>query len=173
MLESKRLVISEISSKDLEDVRLLHNEPETLKWLSDSHTVTRDEQSKWFEGLVQSTTSTRYIARKKSEGSLVGVFRFDRLDRSNCSAEVGLDVSVQYRRLGFAKEIYETLIPYFFHEMSLHRLSLITLENNIPAISLYQSLGFMREGVLREAIRRDSGFINAIQYSMLKSEFGQ
>lgn len=173
MLETKRLVISEISSKDLEDVRLLHNEPETLKWLSDSHTVSRDEQAKWFERLVQSTTSMRYIARKKNEGSLVGVFRFDRLDRINSSAEVGLDVSVQYRRLGFAKEIYETLIPYFFHEMSLHRLSLITLENNIPAISLYQSLGFMREGVLREAIRRDSGFINAIQYSLLKSEFRQ
>jgi [ribosomal protein S5]-alanine N-acetyltransferase len=173
MLETQRLVISEISLKDLEEARLLHNEPETLRWLSDSHVVSREEQIKWFDGLMRSSTSKRYIAREKYEGDLVGVFRFDRLDRHNSSAEVGLDISVKYRRLGFAKEIYETLIPYFFHEMSLHRLSLITLENNIPAIRLYQSLGFMREGVLREALRRESGFANAIQYSILEAEFKQ
>lgn len=170
MLETRRLVISEISLGDLEEVRLLHNEPETLRWLSDSRIVSREDQIEWFDRLMHSSTSKRYIAREKFKGGLVGVFRFDRLDSQNGSAEVGLDVALEYRRLGFAREIYESLIPYFFHEMSLHRLSLITLEENIPAIRLYQSLGFIREGVLREAIKRDSGFVNAVQYSMLEGE---
>lgn len=170
MLETQRLIISEISLDDLEEVRLLHNDPETLKWLSDTRVVSREAQLKWFDELMQSSTSKRYIAREKFEGGLVGVFRLDRLDRLNCSAEVGLDVSFKYRRLGFAREIYKSLIPYFFNELSLHRLSLITLETNTPAIGLYQSLGFIREGVLRDSIRRSSGFVNAIQYSMLENE---
>ena len=171
MIETQRLVISEMSLRDIEEARALHNHPETLKWLSDTHEVTKDEQLQWFESLQSSSFSKRFISREKSDNTLIGVFRLDRLDKRNSSAEVGLDVSYQFRRKGFAREIYEALIPYFFNEISLHRLSLITLDNNLPAIQLYESLGFKREGILRDVLKRDTNFVNAIQFSLLESEF--
>jgi RimJ/RimL family protein N-acetyltransferase len=171
VIETTRLVISELALGDIEEARVLHNEPETLKWLSDARVVSTSEQLKWFENLQKSSSSKRYIARAKANNSLIGVFRFDNFDRQNSSAMVGLDIAVQFRQLGFAREIYEALLPYFFATFSLHRLSLITLENNSPAIQLYEGLGFKQEGILREAVRRDKRFVNAIQYALLESDY--
>jgi RimJ/RimL family protein N-acetyltransferase len=171
MIETQRLFISLITLEDCEDARLLHNEPETLTWLSDTHEVSRGEQKSWFLSLQQSTTSKRYIARTRTDSKLIGVFRFDNHDHLNRSADVGLDIEKNSRRQGYAREIYLAMIPYFFEELSLNRLSLLTLESNVPAISLYESLGFKREGVLRQAFIRNGNRLNAFQYSLLSSEF--
>lgn len=173
MIETERLFIALITGGDAEDARKLHNEPETLKWLSDTRVVSPEEQATWLAGLQISKTSKRYVAREKSKDELVGVFRFDRLDNQNQSAEVGLDVATRFRRMGYAKEIYHALLPYLFSEFSLNRLSLITLATNTPAINLYESLGFKKEGVLRQAIKRDDQFLDVIQYSMLATESGE
>ena len=173
MIETSRLIITTMAAEDCEEVRILHNDPETLKWLSDTRIVSIEEQNMWFARLQASSASKRYVARTRTNSKLVGVFRFDRLDLNNMSAEVGLDIEFASRRQGYAREIYLALIPFFFHEMSLNRLSLITLESNLAAISLYESLGFKREGILREALRRDSQYFNAYQYSLLATEFGQ
>jgi len=171
MLESSRLFISLITAADCEEVRILHNDPDTLNWLSDTHIVSDHEQKSWFASLQTSKTSKRYIARAKTDSKLIGVFRFDRYDTFNMSVEVGLDIDSTSRRQGYAREIYTALIPHFFEDLSLNRLSLLTLESNLAAINLYESLGFKREGILRQAFRRDSQYLNAYQYSLLASEF--
>jgi len=172
MIESRRLLITPLGMQDCEEARLIHNEPETLRWLSDTHPVSTEEQQVWFASLQKSNTSRRYVAREVSGKKMIGVFRFDRLDTQNHSVEVGLDITTDSRRQGFAREIYEKMIPYFFDELLLNRLSLLTLKRNLPAISLYESLGFKREGILRQAIKRDLEFEDAYQYSLLASEFG-
>lgn len=171
MLETSRLHISLMAAKDCEEVRILHNDPDTLKWLSDTRIVSGDKQQSWFAALQSSKTSRRYIARTKTDSKLIGVFRFDRYDKVNMSVEVGLDIESTSRRQGYAREIYRALIPHFFDDLSLNRLSLLTLESNLAAINLYESLGFKREGILRQALRRDSRYLNAYQYSLLASEF--
>jgi len=103
---------------------------------------------------------------------MIGMFRIDNLDYSNKSATVGLDISSSYRRLGYARETYAAMIPYFFKVVKLNRLALITLATNIAAINLYENLGFIREGVLREAFLRDLIPIDAIQFSLLASDPG-
>ncbi|CAN2170277.1 RimL Acetyltransferases, including N-acetylases of ribosomal proteins [Candidatus Nanopelagicaceae bacterium] len=173
MIETSRLILSSMAAEDCEEARILHNDPETIKWLSDTRIVSIDEQKMWFTRLQASSSSKRYVARTRTHSKLVGVFRFDRFDLNNMSAEVGLDIDFASRRQGYAREIYLALIPYFFNELSLNRLSLITLESNSAAINLYESLGFKREGILRQALRRDSQYFNAFQYSLLATEFGK
>ncbi len=171
MIDTSRLRISAMLLDDLEESRLLHNSPETLKWLSDTRVISSDEQLVWFSNLSRSSTSRRFVARAKSDSNLVGVFRFDNYDPINMSADVGLDIAPNLRRNGFAREIYLVMIPYFFQELSLNRLALLTLESNLAAISLYEGLGFRQEGILRQAFYRNGEFINALQYSLLRSEF--
>lgn len=172
MIESSRLNITLMSLDDCEEVRVLHNHPNTLRWLTDTRIVSPADQEVWFKSLQESKTSRRYVARSKDDSKLIGVFRFDRYDKINRSVEVGLDVENESRRQGFAREIYLSLIPHFFGELAINRLSLITLESNLAAISLYESLGFKREGTLRQALRRENQFLDAYQYSLLASEFG-
>lgn len=173
MIESSRLFISLMAAEDCEEARILHNDPDILNWLSDTHIVSDHEQKSWFASLQTSKTSRRYIARAKTDSKLIGVFRFDRYDTFNMSVEVGLDIESTSRRQGYAREIYMALIPHFFDDLSLNRLSLLTLESNLVAINLYESLGFKQEGILRQALRRECQYFNAYQYSLLASEFGK
>ena len=170
MIRTERLIIRLIESQDIEQVRKLHNHPETLKWLSDTHPVTRVEQESWFKKISTSLTSRRYVVELCETGHLVGVFRLDDIDMENKSAYVGLDISIDFRRKGFALETYEAMIPFLFEELQLNRLSLITLETNHPAVSLYEKLGFIKEGILRQAFYRETGYVNGLVYSKLSIE---
>jgi RimJ/RimL family protein N-acetyltransferase len=170
LIRSERLEISTISEQDLEEVRILHNDPETLRWLSDTRKVSVQNQKIWFEAIKDSKTSQRYVVRSISDKKLVGVFRFDNFDATNRSVNIGLDIDTKSRRLGYARETYETLIPYFFTVLQINRLALITLSTNLAAINLYEQLGFKREGILREAFYRKSIYLDAYQYSLLSSE---
>jgi len=170
MIRTERLTLRLIDAQDIEQVRELHNHPETLKWLSDTHFVTKMEQESWFKKISSSLTSRRYVVELCETKDLVGVFRLDDIDIENKSAHVGLDIAIDFRRKGIALETYEAMIPFLFEELQLNRLSLITLETNHPAISLYEKLGFMKEGTLRQAFYRETGYVNGLVYSKLRIE---
>lgn len=170
MIRTERLTLRLIDAQDIEQVRELHNHPETLKWLSDTHFVTKMEQESWFKKISSSLTSRRYVVELCETKDLVGVFRLDDIDIENKSAYVGLDIAIDFRRKGIALETYEAMIPFLFEELQLNRLSLITLETNHPAISLYEKLGFMKEGTLRQAFYRETGYVNGLVYSKLRIE---
>lgn len=170
MIRTERLTLRLIDAQDIEQVRELHNHPETLKWLSDTHFVTKVEQESWFKKISSSLTSRRYVVELCETKDLVGVFRLDDIDMENKSAYVGLDISIDFRRKGFALETYKAMIPLLFEELQLNRLSLITLATNHSAISLYEKLGFIKEGILRQAFYRGTGYVNGLIYSKLRNE---
>ena len=172
MFQTARLEIRLISEKDIEDVRLLHNDFSTLKWLTDTSIVTEAEQIKWFQSLKNNERHRRYVARTIADSKIVGVFRLDDIDFQNKSAQVGLDIEKIFRQKGYATEIYDQMLKYIFNDLGMNRVSLVTLSNNIPALALYSKLGFKKEGTLRNAIFRNGKFIDLIQYGLLSEEWG-
>jgi RimJ/RimL family protein N-acetyltransferase len=168
---SKRLVIRLLERRDLEEVRLLHNDDETLSRLTDISHVSEAQQEAWFLSMSTSRTSRRYVARLRTDASLIGVFRIDRLDFSNRNALVGADVVSAYRRQGYANEMFDYILGYLFNECGLHRVSLVTLETNNPALALYRKLGFVEEGRERQAIFRSGRFHDLINMGLLAEEW--
>ena len=159
-----RLTIKKISSHDLEEVRNLHNEDSTLSQLTDNSFVTKQMQEEWFKAISTSNKAFRFVCRQKIDGSLVGVLRIDNYDKLNKSAMIGLDIAERFRKQGFANEIYECFLEFFFSKLHFHRLYLNTLENNIPARNLYEKLGFKIEGRFNQAIIRNNEFNDLICY---------
>ena len=158
---------------DLEDARLMHNELSTLLQLSDVWPVSPAEQQQWFERVSTSSVSRRFAVRNSLDNSFVGLFRLDRIDRVNGSAQVGLDICRDQRGKGHASVIYEYFLGYLFLHMRLNRVELVTLESNTKATSLYRKLGFVEEGRLRQAIWRNGLFHDLIMFSLLFSEYAK
>ena len=75
-------------------------------------------------------------------------------------------VSVPER--GTGRRILEELIRISFEELHAHRLFLDVYEDNARARHLYESLGFVYEGVMRDAARRDGTYCNLCLMSMLE-----
>ena len=72
---------------------------------------------------------------------------------------------------GLGRQILEEVIRIAFEELSAHRLWLDVFEHNARAHHLYKSLGFVEEGVLREAVYRDGKHYSQILMSLLDREY--
>jgi ribosomal protein S18 acetylase RimI-like enzyme len=55
---------------------------------------------------------------------------------------IGLDISEDFRGLGFAKEIYKTFVRQFTPSLVKETVGLRVLKTNQRALNLYHSLGF-------------------------------
>ncbi len=75
------------------------------------------------------------------------------------------------RGRGYGREAMMLVLKFAFHELNLHRLQLTVFSYNTSAIHLYESLGFVREGVQREALHREGERYDMLLYGILAREW--
>ena len=80
---------------------------------------------------------------------------------------------VQNKGAGFGRAALREVKKVAFDDLHAHRLWLDVKTANTRAKALYDSEGFVVEGVLREAVRTDAGFASLVVMSMLKPEFAR
>jgi ribosomal protein S18 acetylase RimI-like enzyme len=78
-------------------------------------------------------------------------------------------VAVPERGLG--RRILREVIRMAFEDFHTHRLFLDVYEDNARARHLYESLGFVYEGTMRDAARRGDRYCNLRLMSMLEEEY--
>ena len=63
------------------------------------------------------------------------------------------------------------IVRYAFDDLGLNRVGLSVFDFNDTAISTYERLGFVHEGRLRRAVKREDGFRDALLMSVLREEW--
>jgi RimJ/RimL family protein N-acetyltransferase len=159
-----------LTEKYLEWARALHNDESVLKFLSDPHIVSREEQIVWYNNICNSKVSKRYIAFI-TENIPIGLVRIDYIDIFNHSVCVGLDIHKNFRGMGLSKEIYKLILNDMFNGNSFNRVWLTVASYNIIAVRLYEKLGFKKEGVLRKSLFKDDCYYDSFIMSILKEEW--
>jgi RimJ/RimL family protein N-acetyltransferase len=76
-----------------------------------------------------------------------------------------------YRGGGFGTEAMRLMATYAFDTMGLHRISLGVTSDNVSAIRCYEKVGLRIEGRLREAVRRDTAYVDQVWMGILDREF--
>lgn len=71
---------------------------------------------------------------------------------------------------GLGTAMMKVLLQYCFEDLNLNRVTLDYYDGN-PAEGIYRRLGFVSEGVAREAGYKDGSFNNFNLMSMLRSEY--
>ncbi|WP_400079083.1 GNAT family N-acetyltransferase [Winogradskyella sp. R77965] len=86
--------------------------------------------------------------------------------------------SIEFKRIvvsekgkGFGSKTIELIKKKCFQDYNCNRLWLDVFDFNLRAIHVYESLGFIKEGVLRECIKTEQGFKNLIIMSILRKEY--
>lgn len=78
---------------------------------------------------------------------------------------------VQNKGQGLGRAALRMAKKVAFDDLGAHRLWLDVKTHNLQARALYESEGFVVEGLLRESVRIDGGFESLVVMSMLHSEF--
>ena len=127
-----------------------------------------------FEDRELSTTDDSFAIHLKDEERPIGVVSLMNISEANDSAELSVIVGhPEDRHHGYGAEAIDTILRYGFEELRLNRVGLSVFEFNEDAISTYEKLGFREEGRLRQALKRDGAFHDAILMSVLGSEWRQ
>jgi diamine N-acetyltransferase len=72
---------------------------------------------------------------------------------------------------GVGRAVLRLVKELAFGELGAHRLWLDVVTHNVRARELYQSEGFVQEGILREAARKADGYASLILMSILEQEY--
>lgn len=99
----------------------------------------------------------------------VGLYKIDHRVRS---AEFAILIGDKSRwGQGLGREITSAVLKFGFEQLNLNRIELTVLENNAAALALYRRLGFVQEGVQRQAQFRDGQYLNVVQMGLLHQEY--
>lgn len=71
----------------------------------------------------------------------------------------------------YGAEIGDLMLQYAFDKLNLNKIWLGVNAENIRAVKSYEKTGFVREGVLRKEIYRNSKYYDAVRMSILREEY--
>ncbi len=110
--------------------------------------------------------------RRCADELLVGLAGLDGISWTHGTAYLSIGIGEEgHRQHGYGREALALLMRFAFDELNLHRLCLTVFAYNEAAIALYESLGFLREGVYREHLHRDGRRYDMILYGILRHEW--
>lgn len=85
--------------------------------------------------------------------------------------EIGCDLLQAYWGHGYMKEALSLVIDFGFESMGLNRIEGLCHPNNSRMIGLMNTLGFQKEGVLRQYRQTPYGFEDIALYALLREEW--
>ena len=88
----------------------------------------------------------------------------------NRSIELKRNVIAEPGR-GLGKQAMAAILAEMFGHLSAHRVWLDAFEDNLRAQHVYRSLGFVKEGMVRECVYHEGRYRSLILMSMLESEY--
>ncbi|NGP57406.1 GNAT family N-acetyltransferase [Paenibacillus thiaminolyticus] len=148
-----------------------------LQWAGPEfkYPLTEDQLLEYIKGANDVERSHRliYKAIETETNQTVGHISIGRIERYNRSARIGkvLIGNKSSRGKGYGTQIMQQALRIGFEELQLHRISLGVFVFNESARRCYEKLGFVQEGVTRDARRYQDSYWSLIEMSILEDEW--
>jgi ribosomal-protein-serine acetyltransferase len=102
---------------------------------------------------------------------LTGVIGYHAINKPNKRTSMGYWLGENFQGHGLMTMATKALLKNGFDNLDLNRISIHCAVCNIPSQNIPTRLGFVKEGIERQAEIIDDKFYDHIIYSMLKSEY--
>jgi RimJ/RimL family protein N-acetyltransferase len=102
--------------------------------------------------------------------ALLGHAEFEVVPEHDLGRIHAVVVAPEMRGRGIAGVLIGRLVAFAFDDLALHRLELVTLSFNEPALRCYRRAGFTQEGLARDACKAIDGYWDLVSMGMLASE---
>lgn len=111
-----------------------------------------------------------FVIELRDTGRVAGVTSLHRVDWVRAAAGLGYWVRRSEWNRGVATEAASAALAHALGGLRLHRIEALVALENKTSQRVVEKLGFVREGVAREAEFVDGRYLDHIQYSFLRSD---
>ena len=152
-----------------------------LSWLNDVET-TKDllagrypSTLQQLDDYVQRATSdpgtVMFAICSRKDNTHIGNIKLDHFDAVDGTCELGLLLgNKDYWGKGIGEEVCRLTLQYAFNTLNIRKVLLAVYSNNPAAIRLYEKLGFVHEGKLRQHLFCQGEYIDKLYMGLFKNE---
>lgn len=146
------------------------NNPQNNRYLHYDLPLEISKTERWYD--TNAGRTDRYDAVIEADGVPVGLIGLLVIDYKNKKAEYYISMGeTDYKGKGIAKEASRLILNYGFNELNLNRIFLYTETENLAAQRLFESIGFVKEGCLKEDVVSHGIFSDRFMYGYLRKNW--
>lgn len=168
------LVLRDFEGSDTDGVLAIVGDDRVTYWLSFA-SRDRDEAQSMLDGILERQLDTPrseyYLAITESAAPEV-VIGFVRLGLGGVkAADLGYALRPEWQGRGIARAAVSRMIEFGFGDLGLHRLTANIGPQNTASMRLVESLGFRREGTIRDHVHTNGAWRDSASFSLLEGEW--
>ncbi len=164
-----KLSLKPLEYKDLAFIHAVNNNYSIMSYWFEEPYESFAELESLYTKHIHDNTERRFIIM--SEEQHVGLIELVELDYIHRKGELQIIISPNYQGKGYSKQAIFKALQYAFQILNLHKVYLIVSNYNEKALHIYEKMGFVREGVLREEFYVNGSYQDATRMSIFKREF--
>lgn len=159
-----------LNEEHKESILIWVNNPRLKDLTGTIYPISDLEHSKWFDNNRVSNTEKTY-GILDGEDKFIGLVGLKKMDFISRNAELFIYIGNERKRgQGLGRDALNTLVRFSFDGINLHKLYLSVFEYNEEAVGLYKSIGFKKEGVLKEHLFRNGNYHNVLVLSKINNK---
>lgn len=169
-LKGEEVELKTIEEEDIEWMRDNIKDPEIRAYTTGRYPVNLEQETKFFEKQVSEGRDQIHVLITQ-DGDRKGMVSFIDIQRDSGNAEIGLWISADEQGKGFGTEASRLMTDHGFRELRLHRIYARVFEHNPASAKIWQKLGYLEEGVMREHEFIDGDYRDLHIYGILREEW--
>ena len=170
--EGPRVFLTPLAMADLDKNLIWDNDPEMSFLDGGSHRPkTREVALEEFERTLKKPGSMFFTVIDNVDGEQIGNILLYDMHEYERWCHWGIKLDKKYWRRGYGTEAAHLLMAYVFEDLGFNRMKADTHVTNEASWRFQESLGFVREGVMRQDKYIHGEYVDDVLYGMLRSEY--
>ena len=162
--------IKRISPADKASLRQWRNDPEVTRWGYSNHVISEEEHIAWFDAMIVDASKVywKIVVDDIAVGAifLTGIFEHGR------SCEWGMYLADgDVRGKGVAQAACTLSFHFAFNDLGMKVVNCEAFAQNVAAIRLYESVGYMRTGVQANAVKRGDEMLSVVTLELTRESW--
>jgi len=130
------------------------------------------KQQEWFSNYQKSKNKKFFTICDNSKP--IGFMGLSNISKSNKNADLFIAIGEDdYRGKGIGKIAIKWIVNYGFNKLKLHKINAGVIKNNIFAIKLNKSLGFVIEGEMKDEVCRNGRFYDFLSMAIFNKKLNR
>ncbi len=171
-LIGERVYLRPLNRDDAPTLQRHINHPEVVRTLAVWRPMSLESETAFIDRITQSESDVVLGIALKEDDRLIGSAGLHGIDWRSRVGEFGIQIGdpVEWGK-GYGTEVTRLVTGYGFEGLGLHRVWLRVYDHNPGGLRAYEKVGYVREGVMRQAVWREGAFHDVIVMAMLAPEW--
>ena len=170
-LSTARLTLEPLGPPHFDGAWATLQDAESVRLTGTHATFTEPQIRAWLAGLRDRDDRADWAITRSEDGLYLGEIVLQDYDPDNRSIgfRIGLASRVHFGH-GYGTEATAAVVDHAFASIGVHRIELEVYGFNPRARRVYEKVGFVAEGVRRDALLSEGVWVDSIMMSMLESD---